>query len=67
MKKTFKIPDNVMYVTVEATTDGISTIFEPRDTGAFISNITEELEYVPSKEEGEWKFRNGYYRKAERY
>lgn len=51
MKKTFKIPNNVMYVTVEATTDEITTIFEPNDTGAFISNITEELEYVPSKEE----------------
>lgn len=51
MKKIYKIPDNVIYVTVEATADEITVVFEPKDTGAFISDITEELEYIPSKNE----------------
>lgn len=51
MKKTYKIPENTKYVTVEATTDGITTIFESNDTGAFISDITGELEYIPNKDD----------------
>ena len=51
MRKTYKIPDNSQYITVEATEEGIVTTFEPKDTGAFISDITEELEYIPGKNE----------------
>ena len=47
----YKIPEHSRYITVEATEEGITTIFEPDDTGAFICEITEELEYIPSKNE----------------
>ena len=51
MKRIYKIPEHSRYITVEATEEGITTIFEPDDTGAFICEITEELEYIPSKNE----------------
>ena len=51
MKRIYKIPEHSRYITVEATEEGITTIFEPDDTGAFICEIPEELEYIPSKNE----------------
>lgn len=38
-KRTYKIPEHSRYITVEATEEGITTIFEPDDTGAFICEI----------------------------
>lgn len=51
MRKTFKIPEHSQFVTIEATEEKMMAVFEKDDAGAFISNITEELEYVPSKDE----------------
>mgnify|MGYP000587450536 CR=1 FL=1 len=36
MKRIYKIPEHSRYITVEATEEGITTIFEPDDTGAFM-------------------------------
>lgn len=51
MRKIYRIPDHSRFITVEATEKEIITFFEPDDTGAFISDITEELEYIPGKNE----------------
>lgn len=51
MKRIYKIPEHSRYITVEATEEGITTIFEPDDTGAFICEITEELEHIQIRKE----------------
>lgn len=48
MKKICKIPKGSKYVTAETIDDNITLIFEPNDTGAFLCDITDDLEYIPS-------------------
>lgn len=48
MKKAYKIPEGSKYIIVEASAKEIIVLFEPESSGAFISDITEDLEYIPS-------------------
>lgn len=51
MKKAYKIPEGSKYIIIEASVKDIIALFEPHNAGAFISEITEEIEYVPSQED----------------
>ena len=48
-KRIYIIPEGSRYVIVEASAIDIIVAFEPENTGAFICEVTEDLEYIPSQ------------------